>query len=356
MRTISPKLVVLGLAAAAALAPARGAAAGTRIVIMPFEEFGTTRVADKVSERVVAQLARKGYDLVLGDPVEAFFERERVRYVDSLAPAVLDKMLKELDATRVFFGVVLSASERPLHVTVAARMLGAGGRLVWTDVVTITPEHAVGLLSPKKISSFPELLHEAARQLADRIPEARSRRFVGPRPSPVLVTPSRGPVVYRAPSLRAPADVVVLPPTNYTYVPRAARVILDLVARRVGERTSVRAVEPAAIRQAAVAEDLRLSRRLDVEDMKKLQKSLGARLYLRTTIFKFEPGPDSPVGEAAVALEMTLIDASTEKIVWTAYHERRSEEYVVPLKMKAVRDVLTLADQTVAEMVRTLWN
>ena len=90
--------------------------------------------------------------------------------------------------------------------------------------------------------------------------------------------------------------------------------------------------------------------------MKRLRPGAGTDLFLRTTILKFEPSAATPVGDARVALEVTLVDALTERIVWTAYHERRGEDYVAPLRASPVRDVVTLADRVVDELVATLWN
>lgn len=345
-------LLALALAAAAP----GGAHAAHRVVVLPFEESSRVRVGAEVGAALAAQLAARRYDPVAGEAVERFLERERVRYVDSLPAPALERLLRELGATRALFGNVLVASERPLLVAVAARLVGPGGQVVWNDVAIVREAHAGGLLGSSKLTTLREAIAEAARALADSAPDGRSSRTAHARGPRLTFSASGGPVSYRARGAAPGGPIAILPPTNYTPDPRAARVVGELLAVRARAHRGVRLVEAAELRQAAPAAELRLSRRLDVDDMKRLQPAVGTHLFLRTTVLRFDPSADAPVGDARVALEMTLVDADTERIVWTAYHERRGDEYVAPLRTSPVHDVVTLANRVVEELVDTLWN
>ena len=189
-------LLALALAAGAAPAAAR---AGARVVVLPFEESSRVRVAAEVSGALAGRLAARRYEPVAGDPVERFLERERVRYVDSLPAPVLARLLAELGATRALFGSVLAASERPLLVAVSARLVGAGGEVLWSDVAIVREERAGGVLGSRKLTKLPEAIAEAARRLAEGAPEGGSARTIRARGPRLTFSTSGGPVAVPGP-------------------------------------------------------------------------------------------------------------------------------------------------------------
>jgi hypothetical protein len=345
-------LLALALAAAAPLA----ARAEQRVAVMPFEETARVRIGDELSRALAGRLAARHHALVPPAEVEAFLDRERIRWVDSLPPAALERLLAEAGATRVLHGHVLAASERPLLVAVKARLVGPGGRLYWSDVVVVREERGGGLLAPRKVASLPEAIAEAARRLADGIPDGRGDGTSRPGGAGGALVSRGGLVAWRAKGAGRGAPIAILSPTNYSAEPLAPRLVAELLAVRAGAQRGVALVEPDALRRAAVEKDLRLSRRLDADDVKKLAPAVGTRLFLRTTVLAFEPGVASPVGQARVALEMTLLDADTGRILWTAIDDRRSTDYDAPLRPSPIRDVVSLADRVVDELAGTLWN
>ena len=352
MRIGSPLALALAVAVAAPLA----ARADARVAVMPFEETSRVRVGDELSRALADRLAARHHAIVAQAAVEGFLERERIRWVDSLPPEALDRLLAETSATRVLFGHVLAASERPLFVAVKARLVGPGGRLTWSDVAIVREERGGGLLAPRKVGSLPEAIAEAARRLADGIPDGRGDRTARPGGAGGTLFARGGPVSYRARGAGRGAAIAILSPTNYSAEPLAPRLVAELLAVRAGAQRGVALVEPDALRRAAVQSDLRLSRRLDADDVKRLAPAVGTRLFLRTTVLAFEPSVASPVGDARVALEMTLLDADTGRILWTAYDDRRASDYDAPLRPAPIRDVMSLADRVVDELVGTLWN
>jgi TolB-like protein len=345
--------LALALAAAAPL----GARADQRVAVMPFEESSRVPVAEELSRAFSARLVARHHALVAPAAVEAFLERERIRWVDSLPPEALDRLLAETGATRVLFGHVLAASERPLFVAVKARLVGPGGRPFWSDVAIVREERGGGVLTPRKVATLPEAIAEAARRLADGVPDGRGAGTARPGGAGGLLLSRGGPVAYRARGAgRVGASVAVLPPTNYSDDPRATRVVAELLAVRAGAEHGVPLIEPDALRRAALGADLRLGRRLDADDLKRLAPAVGTRLFLRTTVLAFEPAVASPVGDARVALEMTLLDVDTGRILWTAIDDRRATDYGALFRQAPLRDVVSLADRVVDELVGTLWN
>jgi hypothetical protein len=345
--------LALALAAAAPLA----ARAEQRVAVMPFEETSKVRVADQLSGALAGRLAARHHALVPPAEVEAFLERERIRWVDSLPPEALSRLLAESGATRVLYGHVLAANERPLIVAVEARLVGPGGRLYWSDVAVVREELGGGALSPRKVSSLPEAIAEAPRRLADGVPDGRGEGTARPGGAGGMLLSRGGPIAWRrARDAGRGAPIAILSPTNYSADPLAPRLVAELLAIRAGAQRGVPLIEPDALRRAAVQADLRLSRRLDADDVKRLAPAVGTRLFLRTTVLAFEPAVASPVGEARVALEMTLLDADTGRILWTAIDDRRSSDYGAPLRPGPIRDVVSLADRVVDELAGTLWN
>jgi hypothetical protein len=348
----SGKPLALLLALAAPLA----ARAEQRVALLPLEETSKVRVGDALARELAGRLAARHHAIVPGDAVEAFLDRRRLRWVDSLPPEALAALLAETGATRVLFGTVLAASERPLLVAVKARLVGPGGRLVWSDIAVVREERGGGLLTPRKVATLPEAIAEAARRLADDMPDGRGDGVARPGGTGRALLAGGGVVSWRARDAGRGAAVAILSPTNYSREPLAARLVAELLALRAGAQRGILLVEPDVLRRAAVAADLRLSRRLDADDVKRLAPAVGTRLFLRTTVLAFEPMLASPVGtEARVSLEMTLLDADTGRILWTAIDDRRSSDYAAPLRPTPIRDVVSLADRVVDELVATLW-
>jgi hypothetical protein len=352
VRLVGSPLALLLLLAVAAPAAAR---AEQRVAVMPLEETSKVRVGEAFSRALAERLAARHHAVVPAAEVEAFLDRERIRWMDSLPPEVLARLLAETGATRVLQGHVLAASERPLLVAVKLRLVGPGGRPIWSDVAVVREERGGGLLTARKVGSLPEAIAEAARRLADGIPDGRGDGAARPGGTGALLAHG-GLVAFRVRGAGRDAPVAILAPTNYSPEPLASRLVAELLAVRVGAQRGIAVVEPDALRRAAVATDLRLSRRLDADDMSKLAPAVGTRLFLRTTVLAFEPGLAAPVGtDARVALEMTLVEAGTGRILWTAIDDRRASDYAALLRPTPIRDVVSLADRVVDELVGTLW-
>ncbi len=343
----------LGWALACALV-APGAARGeVRVVVLPFEDLGERRAAAPMVEALMERLARAGYAVSAGPLVEEFLERRRIRYLDSLTADALRELLEAFQAQRVVFGTVLLAFDKPVpYVAAHARMIGAEAKVFWAELVSLGADETRGAFDLGGTKTLEELCRVVARRLVQDLPRPEAPPQARPGPPPRALA-TRAVKAWRSPELRGVKElrVCVLPPWNRTDSRWAARVATELVTRRLAATRIVRVIEPADMRQAALAGSARLAGGGEPNELRKIGERLGVDYFVKGTLFALE---DRLGADGRVALELTLLDARTGRILWTAFHDRAGDPHLGLLERSAMQDPVTVADQAIAEMISTL--
>jgi hypothetical protein len=349
-RTALVAALLLATASAAAGAEPR---APQRLVVIPFENASRNTAARAVvMDAVERELARRGFSTVTGAPVDAYLESKRIRYLDSLTPDQVKDLLAAHRANGIVLGSILTytALQDQSVVAIAVRVIGPDGEVLWGDVRVLSTADTVGVLGTGKVKTVEGLARRVATALVSTIPAggSLSRRRIR-RAAPV----ERAPRVYRAQHLTgAPVKIAILPLENLTDQKDAARVVDTLLHQRLAERLNVSVVQPADLRAGIVALGFRAPSQMSPEQLRKLGDALGTALFVRGAIFRYGHSEDG----ADVELYLSLVDVATGRIVWSGLHRRTGQEYQGLLQFGALREPISLADRTVAELLDAFRN
>ena len=352
---ISTVVIALMCAAAALAQPeARGPRpeASVLIVMLPFDNFSGVQDAPKqVSALIEKSLVAKGWRLGMNDRIEATLENERVRYLDSLDPAVITKILEASGAEALLSGTIYTYSDsRNPVVAVSARMIRADGTLAWSDLAASSADDTEKILGFGRKTTTAGVASATVTALMRRFPSAGAQSSPVPGRSKPLF--HSGPASFRAKDFdNTPQRVCVLPFDNLTPVPEAARVVTDIVALRLAAAEGFDVVEPAMLRSAALKARIGSFRGIGSDDLAKLAAAVGTPLFIRGTVYKFVDPAARAAGEPELQIELSLIDVRAGRVLWAAQHGRKGSEYVGFLMLGNVSTTVSLTDRVVSEMI-----
>jgi hypothetical protein len=324
------------------------------VVLLPFRNLsGAQEAPAAVVTALVRKLDKKGYQVVRGEAVEEFLAAERVRYLDSVAGSVREKLLTKFAAKAVIVGTIFSfaESENPV-VAVAARMVEAGGRVVWSAVAGLSADDTTKVFGLGRAASLPILSDEVVETLARNLPApGKAVPMTSARSKPIDVSSPR---TYRSAALgKKPVLVCLLPLVNESRDRLAGPIVGELLAERLGASKEFRVVEASDFRTAMVSTGVYGIRTGDPEELKKLGAKVGTNLFLKGTIYKYlDVLPGSGVQSPELEMQLTLVDVAAGKILWTASVARKGTDYSGLFELGAISNAVTLADQVVAELIR----
>jgi hypothetical protein len=225
------------------------------------------------------------------------------------------------------------------------------GSTAWGDIAGASADDAEGLFGLGRPATADDLASSVVATLLRRFPKPGTEAALVPGPRKPLFR--GGALAYRAPDLDTthPNLVAVLPFTNDTRVPEAARVLAEVAALRLAAAAGFETVEPARLRAAALQARVATFRGIGPDELRKLAGAVGTTLFLRGTIFRYDDPAKREVATPAIQVEISLVDAGTGKVLWVAQHERTGEDYASLLMLGSVSNAVTLADRVISEMI-----
>lgn len=348
MRRLLPAIALLLLPFGGA---ARASTDSPAVAILPFENLTVAPEAPaSVAQGVAAALAAKGWKVVAGAPVESALDGARVRYLDSIASAIRPKLAESLDAPVLALGSVYAwETGADPRVAFTVTLVGADGRVLFADLVSMRGEDAEGLFQTGRPFTLDEVAAEAIARMAKRLPKpGAAPERPSARSLPVHLPAPR---TFRSSSLADGSRhrVVVLPFAN-AGPHEAARIVSEMFVRRLSASTLFDAVSPADLRAAFVAE--RIHDLTDPADRLRLGKRLGTTLFLTGTIYEFRESYQASAGTPRLEMEATLTDAASGEILWTSYASRLGTQYRGLLQLGEIYGIVGVADQSISEMIR----
>ncbi len=343
-----------GLLAAVLALAAPSAGGASTVAVMPFENLsGVPAARAEVTAAVLKHLESAGYRVVPAASVDEFVAAERLRYLDSLSNPERKKLLETLGADAVVLGSIYSFLDGGnAIVAAAARMLRADGSVVWSSVEGLSAQDTQGLFGIGRVPTVRALANAVVSRLLRHLPRpGQAGSIAGAKAKPFDIP---GPRTYRSAALPedGPILVCILPLANRSPARVAPRVVGELLVQRLAGSKQLRAVESADFRQALVAARIRVIRLGDPDDLRHLAKELGTNLFLQGTIDVYQDGSTQNESVPPVfELQLQLVSAKTGKVLWTASLARKGTDYQGLLELGAISNVVTLADQAIAEIV-----
>ncbi|HQQ76157.1 MAG TPA: CsgG/HfaB family protein [Thermoanaerobaculia bacterium] len=329
------------------------AAEKPRLVLLPFGNLsGVERAQGALVPTLALKLTSKGWDVVRGEAVEEFLQKERIRYVDSVTPELRKKLLSSMGAEALVSGSIYSFAEGDNSVcSLSARMVKADGTTAWSGVTGLTSEETEGLLGLGRAGPLPQLAERSLDTLLRKFPAPGGKAQAEPRGTPLLKT---SPPTYKAKALAGTAvrRVCLLPFENFTPVREAPRVLSDVLQHELVASGRFEVVEAAELRAALVAEKIRGLSGLENGKLAALGKRIGTSLFVRGTVYRYgDPAAKNGASTPEIDLELALLDADAGRIVWMGENARKGRDYKGLFQLGALRSVVALADQVLGEVV-----
>ena len=350
-KTATLAVVLLSVASAALAA---GGAQPETLVLLPFANIAGAQRGPSVIELALTQrLSEKGYKIVRGDEVRAFLAAERVRYLDSLAGPVREKLLAKFSAHGAVLGAICAFDEGEDPVVgVSIRLVGAEGGSAWSDAVGLTADDMEGALGLKRIHSVDVLADKVADRLIARFPApGRSSKIAKARAVPIGLSSPR---TYRSMELGSGEHrVLVLPLANASRERIASRLVGELLVRRLSASDLFEPVEPSDFRAAMVSAKLAGLKNGDPAELARLGKALGTSFVLTGTVYRYrDTSSKNPGLTPQLDLELTLTDVAAGRVLWTSSVSRNGTDYSGLFQLGLITNMTALADQVAGEMVR----
>ena len=321
------------------------------VALLPFENMTIAPEAPaRVSQGVAAALAKKGWKVVSGTPVEEALDAAHVRYLDSVDSSVRPKLAEALGVSAFVLGSIYAwdAGADP-RVAFAVTLVGSGGNVLFSELDSMRGEDAEDLFQSGRPFTLDEVGADAIGRMANRLPRpGAAPERPATRSLPVHLSSPR---TFRSSSLAGDNRhrVVVLPFAN-AGPHEAARIVAELFARRLEASKLFDVVSPADLRAAFVAE--KIHDLTDPAERLRLGKRLGTTLFLTGTIYEFREAYQAASDTPHLEMEATLTDAASGEILWTSYASRIGTQYRGLLQLGEIHGIVGLADQSIAEMIR----
>ena len=340
-------VVVLASAMASTFASER------KLVLLPAGNLSGEAGASAEVENLLARaMSDRGWSVVRGAEIDELLETERVRYFDSLDSAVCEKLLSKSGSDAILASTVYTynGGKNPA-VALEAKLFDRGGRVSWGNVFGITAKDTEGMFQLGRIDSRDALAVRAVRNLLAGFPgegEPRKRRDERGKP-----WGGKEPATFVSRDFGGERPrIAVLPLQNLTEARAAASVLGEILPLRLSDRFDV--IEAADVRRALVDARIRTLRGLEPAALRALGKQLKTSLFLEGTVYRYKDAvPGSLDGNPELEVQLTLTDVEKAKVVWTASQRRTGTDYRRLLQLGAISNVVTLADQLFAEMLRS---
>ncbi len=328
-----------------------------QIALLPFENLSGIRVAPGETIPIIEKaLTTRGYKILQREPLEKFLKEDRIRFLDSIPTSVTQKLSEHFGLAAILNGTILSyvSGENP-QVGLSARLLSKDGALSWGNTIGLTGENEMGILGLGKV-----------QKIQDLIPIAINRLFKTLHPQGGIDLPGWGgakrfllsrPRAYRSSLLDSIGvhRIGVLPLENQSTNREAGRILLNLLILRLANKNRFEITETADVREGMIAEGIRSFAEMDLTQIRILGKKLDTKLFIGGTIYKYSEGLGAGgLTSPEVNLYLSMLDAETGKILWTAHHSRKGEDYLTVLQFGLIRSPISLADQVLEEMVSTI--
>jgi TolB-like protein len=340
------------------LLPSAALSEPPKIGLVPFENLSGTRVAAGQVMPVIEKIvAKKGFTLIKGKPMENFLEGERIRFLDAMPTVDMKKLASYFELDALLTGAILfyKPGANP-QVGITARLISKDGSLLWGNSVGLTGEDMAGVLGLGKVEMIQELVPVAVGRLFESFHAPGGVEYKTLWRIPVFISPYK-PFAYLSPKFRTDRQdrIAILPLGNQSGIKEAGRILLKLLTLRLSGSGRFKVVEAGDLRESMIEEGIRLVEGIDLARLKALKERLGVRLFVGGTIYKYSEGRGvGGLSSPELELLLSITDAETGEIVWTSHHTRKGEDYLTFFQFGQIRSPIALSDQVLEEMVETL--
>jgi TolB-like protein len=349
------------------------------LALMPFENVSGSVDSVRIVMPIVEQNVReKGYQIISPDQIESFLSRHRIRNTGMLSRAQLLNLRREFNVDLALIGSVelfYESAENPQWGLSSRLVSTSQGSILWAESTGRTGGDYTGMLGLGTITSGRELAHKVVRLLYHDLPAPGSslaasqhqksasskfftmgRRYCGAMVDVILhLFHSNG--GYRSPALHAGRTwrVAVTIFENASERRGAGRILADVFTTALFRHGRFDVIDPGEANEALLALGHTSYGGIDIATLREFKKRTGIDALFRGTVYRYNEGLKREATTLPdIALDATMLDTETGKILWFAVEERSGDDCQIALDFGVVSSIVPLIRKAVAEMLETL--
>jgi len=352
-------------AAAAVLATALGAAAGTAsqgagiaaVAVFPVENLSGGGIpADQVRKALIDRLTAAGVRVLDDGALEGFIARHRIRYTAGIDVSAAASLRKETGVDGVLIASVdLSLASVPPKFGMAARLVSVASTPVvaWADDVALAGDEAPGLFGLGLVNDHPALVARALDRLGTSLSAylKTGRGAAGPKAADKF----RPKVSFGGEPLRpgVTRSVAVVPFFNLSGRRDAGEILALLFMRHLSTVDGVRVIDLGVTRRHLLDARVIMDAGLSVVDAERVAERSDADFVLGGRVFRYEDY-EGVAGRTVVEFSTMLIERKSRRIVWSSESYNDGNDGVLFLERGAAKSAHAMATQMVGLTAATL--
>ncbi len=314
-----------------------------RLALFPPENLtGGPAALQSFAASLERALAGAGIEVVLGDAVNQYLARHRIRYTAGIDGPSARAAKEELGVD----GLLVTWVEQyetgnPPKLAVTMRVVSAEERprITWMGAAAAAGDDAPGLLGLGLIESMSKLETKALEGLAGSLAsllDGKGTRSATCRPGLGLGWFHRSLDLDTARRV----SVIVLPFVNRTSRRGAGEIVAMGLARQLAAAPSLDVVELGIVRDELLNFRLVMPEGPSLDDVLALNASLRADLVVSGQVLEYYEGL---TGAPKIGFAVTVLDGRTRKVVWRSSSHAKGDDRVVFFGLNRISTASELA-------------
>jgi hypothetical protein len=331
------------------------------LALLPFENVSGSIDSIRIVMPLIEQsLREKGYQIIDPDKIESFLSANRIRNTGMLSRAQLNGLRREFGVDLALVGSVdlyYESADNPQWGLSSRIVSTSEANVLWAESTGRTGGDYTRMLGLGTITSGPDLAREVVKILFQNLPpsggsfallqggKAKGFRFFGPRGG------------YRSPALDSALRlrVAVAIFENASERRGAGRILADVFTSALLRHGRFEVVDPGEVNETLIALGRTPFGGIDIATVKDFNKRTGINAIFRGTVYRYNEGLKREATTSPdIALDITMIDTDTGKILWFASGERSGDDSQIALDFGIIRSMVPLIRRAVEEMLDTL--
>jgi hypothetical protein len=352
-RALALALAVAGGVGCAGVQRSEPAAAARpyRLALFPTQNLSPSPVPVRGVEReIVRSIASAGLEVVMGDAVERFLERHRVRFTGGIDGPTASAAHDELGVDGILISSVeLYSDEGEPRIGVTMRVVAATeqANLVWIGGTSRTGFDSPGLLNLGLVPRFVDL----ERRELNRLSESLVRTVIGKAGTASLCPGGRRfrpRVAFRSPRFDPSRSysVAVLPFVNDSARRGAGDLLALEFTRQLAAVPRLHVVEPGVVRDRLIRNRVVMEGGVSVDTARLMLDALNADLVFAGYVRELNEGDRTTVDFTVLALER-----EHGRIVWESTSHATGTDGVWLFDIGKISTASELACRTVRDTV-----
>jgi TolB-like protein len=331
------------------------------VALLPFENVsGSIESLHLIMPLVEQRLRAKGYQIIGPEKLEPFLSRNRIRNTGMMSRVHLSNLRREFGVDFALLGSIdlyYESTENP-QWGISSRIVSTSeGNILWAECAGRTGGDFTKMLGLGTITSGKALAEEVIKIMFETFP-APGKPFPvsrGVGTSSLRAAVSRG--AYRSDSLDTASRwrVAVAIFENASERKGAGRILTDVFTASLFNRGRFEVIDPGEVNDVLIALGRTPYGGLDFPTLREFKKRTAIDAIFIGTVYRYNEGLKREASSSPeIALDVTLLDTDSGKILWFAVGERSGDDSQIVLDFGIIRSMVPLIQKAVGEMLETL--